>query len=192
MQKIDPQLHVEQHGGSSRRIQALEAEVTRLKGLLESSTFRHPIDAEIVHLGRSMAHNMSGDGFLFQDREDLITFCRELLTGESPSLNMLDENLHDQRQTAGHSNGQIKTLEMEIARLNSLLDTATFRHPTDTEIETLGRRIAKSMTGDYFLFVDESNLIDFCRELLTGEAHINGYPVISQLPNAPVSIRNNG
>ena len=95
-------------------------------------------------------------------------------------------------QSDGSQAASIRALKAEVVRLKGLLDTSTFRHPADSEIEALGRRMANREPGDGFLFRDAGHLVDFCRELLTGEPHVNGHPLMSGLPNAPVSVRNSG
>jgi len=62
------------------RVMQLEAQIAGLRELIERTTFQHPSDSELVELGRSLAHNMTGTGFLFQTTDDLIRFCRELLS----------------------------------------------------------------------------------------------------------------
>ena len=88
--------------------------------------------------------------------------------------------------------GRIPALETEVARLTGLLARVEGDHPNDAQIEALGRQIAQNRTGDIYVFQSTGRLIDFVRELLTGEPHVEGYPLMSGLPNAPVSIRNKG
>ncbi len=84
---------------------------------------------------------------------------------------------------------RIQALEAEISRLTNVLKSReTFVHPSDAQIEAMGRRLAHNMTGDGYLFQSSARLIDFVRELLTDEPHVDGYPIMSGLPNSPEAI----
>jgi hypothetical protein len=59
---------------AGRRGKSVMTEIMALKTVV--SNFK---DEDIIKTGREMAHNLSGNGFLFLDEEQLIRFARELV-----------------------------------------------------------------------------------------------------------------
>lgn len=77
----------------------------------------------------------------------------------------------------------IEDTDIDIARAAYQAALRAGNHPSWAAIEQLGARMGRQAGSDAYCFRDTSHLVDFVRELLTGEPHVNGWPLMSGLPN---------